>query len=378
MKFVHLSDLHLGKRVNEFSMIEEQRYILQEILHIIEEEKPEGVVIAGDVYDKAVPGAEAVALLDWFLTKLSKMGQPVFLISGNHDSAERIAFGADLMENSQIYVSKVYNGTVKPIRVKDDYGEVFVYLLPFVKPVHVRNAFPEEQIDTYTDAISCAIQHMNLDLTQRNVLVTHQFVTGASRCDSEEVSVGGSDNVDGSVFAPFDYVALGHIHGPQNVGASNIRYCGTPLKYSFSEVKHKKSVTVVELKKKGELEVRTVPLVPRRDLVELQGTYEEVTSRSYYEALDQQAYIRMILKDEEEILDGIGKLRAIYPNIMRLEYDNKRTRSSGEVSGAVDVQTKSELELFEEFYELQNNQLMSEEQKAFVKNLLEQITGGVK
>lgn len=283
MKLVHLSDLHLGKRVNEFSMLEDQQYILTEILQIIDREQPDGVLIAGDVYDKSVPSAEAVALLDDFLVRLSKRNLQVFIISGNHDSPERIAFGGRLMAQSGVHITPVYNGTVVPLTLTDEYGPVDIYLLPFLKPAHVRRFFPEREIITYTDAISAAIETMNADPARRNVLVTHQFVTGATRCDSEEISVGGADNVDVSVFDAFDYVALGHIHGPQQVGRETVRYCGTPLKYSFSEVKQQKSLTVVELSTKGSFSLRTIPLVPMRDMAELRGTYEELTFRGFYE-----------------------------------------------------------------------------------------------
>ena len=310
MKLIHLSDLHLGKRVNEFSMLEDQRYILSEILDIIDREAPDGILIAGDIYDKSVPSAEAVALLDDFLVRLSARNLQVFLISGNHDSAERMAFGGRLMAGSGIHMAPVYNGTTAPLTLTDIHGPVDLYLLPFLKPAHVRRCFPDQEITSYTDAVKAAIDAMPLDTTRRNVLVTHQFVTGAARCDSEDLSVGGSDNVDAAVFAPFDYVALGHIHGPQQVGRETIRYCGTPLKYSFSEARHKKSLTVVELEEKGHVTVRTVPFHPLRDLVELRGTYEELTLRDFYESAGyRQDYVHITLTDEDDIPDAVGKLR---------------------------------------------------------------------
>lgn len=374
MKLIHLSDLHLGKRVNEFSMLEDQRYILGEILKIIDQEQPQGVLIAGDVYDKSVPPTEAVALLDDFLAALAGRAVPVFLISGNHDSPERIAFGGRLMARSGVHLAPVYHGTVAPITLTDAHGPVNLYLLPFLKPTHVRRFFPEREISTYTDALATAIQAMGVDPSVRNVLVTHQFVTGAARCDSEEISVGGSDNVDVSVFDPFDYVALGHIHGPQQVGREGVRYCGTPLKYSFSEASHKKSVTVVELEEKGSLTVRTVPLVPQRDLVELRGTYEELTFRGFYQGTSYpQDYVHITLTDEEDIPDAVRKLRIIYPYLMKLDYDNCRTRTEVSLEGAQDVQQKSPLELLEEFYQQQNGQSMGQEQQAFARGLMEQI-----
>ncbi|BFK86940.1 exonuclease SbcCD subunit D [Pseudoflavonifractor gallinarum] len=377
MKWIHLSDLHLGKRVNEFSMLEDQQYILAEILRIIDQEQPDGVLIAGDVYDKSVPSAEAVALLDDFLVRLSERGVQVFVISGNHDSPERIAFGGRLMARSGVYLAPVYDGVVKPFTFTDEYGPVHLYLLPFVKPAHVRRCFPEREISTYTQAMAAAIEAMGVDTAQRNVLVTHQFVTGAARCDSEEISVGGSDNVDVSVFAPFDYVALGHIHGPQQVGRETVRYCGTPLKYSFSEAGHQKSVTVVELREKGNVSIRTVPLTPMRDLVELRGTYEELTFRGFYEGTSYpRDYVHITLTDEEDVPDAVRKLRLLYPNLMKLDYDNQRTRTAISLDGAEDVQKKSPLALLEEFYEKQNGQPMGEEQRAFAQRLMEQIWEG--
>mgnify|MGYP003290233844 CR=1 FL=1 len=373
MKFIHLSDLHLGKRVNEYSMIEDQEFILKKIINIIDYEKPEGVIIAGDVYDKSIPSAEAVQMFDVFLTCLAKRNLQVFVISGNHDSPERMSFGSRLMDQSGIHISQVYNGKVTPFVISDEHGNVNVYMLPFIKPVHVRRFF-EEEIETYTDAIRVAVAEMNIDQSGRNILITHQFVTGALRSESEDLSVGGSDNVDVSVFDGFDYVALGHIHSPQDCTSERVRYCGTPLKYSFSEVKDKKSVTIVELANKGNLTIRTVPLDPMRDMVEIKGKYDDIMLKSFYENTTyQEDYVHITLTDEEDIVDAIGKLRTVYHNLMKLDYDNRRTRSVAQVDGAVDVETKTPIELFSDFYELQNNQPMSDEQKAFVEDLIEQV-----
>lgn len=373
MKFIHLSDLHLGKRVNEYSMLEDQKYILTKIINVVDEEKPDGVLIAGDVYDKSVPSAETVSLFDDFLTRLAKRNLQVFIISGNHDSPERMSFGSRLMDQSGIHISQVYNGKVTPFAISDEHGNVNVYMLPFIKPVHVRRFF-EEEIETYTDAIRVAVAEMNIDQSERNILITHQFVTGALRSESEDLSVGGSDNVDVSVFDGFDYVALGHIHSPQNCTSERVRYCGTPLKYSFSEVKDKKSVTIVELANKGNLTIRTVPLDPMRDMVEIKGKYDDIMLKSFYENTTyQEDYVHITLTDEEDIVDAIGKLRTVYHNLMKLDYDNRRTRSVAQMDGGVDVETKTPIELFSDFYELQNNQPMSDEQKAFVEDLIEQV-----
>ena len=373
MKFVHLSDLHLGKRVNEYSMLEDQEYILTKIINIIDDEKPAGVIIAGDVYDKSIPSAEAVQMFDDFLTRLAKRNLQVFVISGNHDSPERMSFGSRLMDQSGIHISQVYSGKIEPFALKDEHGIINVYMLPFVKPAHVKR-FSDESIESYTDAIRVAVAEMNIAQSARNLLITHQFVTGATRSESEDISVGGSDNVDVSVFDGFDYVSLGHIHSPQNCISERVRYCGTPLKYSFSEAKDNKSVTVVEIAEKGSLSVETVALVPMRDMVEIKGRYNEIMMKSFYENTSyQEDYIHITLTDEEDIVDAIGKLRTVYHNLMKLDYDNKRTRSVAQVDGAVDVETKTPIELFSDFYELQNNQPMSDEQKAFVEDLIEQV-----
>ena len=378
MKLIHLSDLHLGKRVNDISMLDDQEYILNEIIQIIDGEQPDAVLIAGDVYDKGVPSAEAVTLLDDFLFQLSQRHLPVLIISGNHDSPERLSFGGRLMEGAGIYLSPAYNGSITPITLSDAYGNVKFWLLPFVKPAHVRRYFPDESIENYTDAIRVAIQHMNLDVDTRNVLLTHQFITGAETCESEEIHVGGSDNVDASVFADFDYVALGHLHGAQNIGSNRIRYCGTPLKYSFSEVQHYKSVTVVDLGAKGDLNVHTIPLTPRHDMREITGTFAQLTDKTYYSATVTDDYLHIILTDEEDVLEAIGQLRVIFPNIMRLSYDNARTRNSQVIDSAEQVKRKTPLDLFEELYELQNNQPMSEIQRNYTKGLIESIQEGMK
>ena len=373
MKIVHLSDLHLGKRVNEFSMLEDQAYILAEILRIIDRVQPQEVIVAGDVYDKPVPPAEAVELFDDFLWRLAQRQVQVFIISGNHDSPERIAFASRLIDSSGIHLSPVYNGKVAPVSLQDQYGPVNFYMLPFIKPAHVRRFFEDAEINSYTDALRVAIDAMEMNHDQRNVLISHQFVTGASRSESEDISVGGADNVDAAVFDGIDYVALGHIHGPQNIGYDRIRYCGTPLKYSFSEANHTKSVTVVTLAEKGKLTTETIPLTPKHDMRELRGFYMDLTARQAYEGTATDDYLHITLTDEEDIPDVMNKLRVIYPNLMKLEYDNKRTRSGREITGADAPESKSPLELVAEFYELQNGQPMSEEQARYSKEIIEKI-----
>lgn len=375
MKFIHLSDLHLGKRVNEFSMIEDQEYILTKIINVIDEEEPDGVLIAGDVYDRTIPSEDAMKLWDNFLIKLAKRKVPVYAISGNHDSAVRFSDHSKLVETTGIHLAPVFNGEVEMVSVEDKDGKVNIYMLPFVKPVVVRQFFPEEEIKDYTDACRVVVEHMNVNEKERNILIAHQFVTGAARCESEEVVVGGLDNVDVSVFDVFDYVALGHIHGKQSIGRETVRYCGTPLKYSFSEKDHQKSVSVVEIGKKGEVVIREIPLVPKHDLREIKGSYEELTCKKNYDGTPVDDYIHAVLTDEDDIPDAMGKLQIIYPNLMKLSYDNKRTRENRKIEDIQDIEKKSELELFEEFYEMQNNQEMSEEQRAFASDLIQSIWG---
>lgn len=377
MKLIHLSDLHLGKRVNEFSMLEDQRHILSQITAMVEAERPDAVLIAGDVFDKPTPSAEAVTLLDSFLVDLSSLACPVFLISGNHDSPERLAFGGRLMAGSGIHLAPVYDGQVRPFLLQDSHGTVALYLLPFLKPAQLRRVFPDAELDSYTDALRTAIAAMNLDPQARNVLVTHQFVTGATRSESEEISVGGTDNVDASVFDPFDYVALGHLHSPQTVGRETLRYCGTPLKYAFSETKEK-SVTVVELEEKGDTKVRTLPLTPLRAMVELRGCYEELTRRSFYEHTSyQEDYVHITLTDEMDIPEAMGKLRTIYHKLMKLSYDNGRTRAAASTQTGEREPPASPLALLEEFYQAQNGASLSPEQRRFAQSLMEEIWEGL-
>ena len=375
MRFLHISDLHIGKRVNELSMLADQEFVLKQILRMVDDQQPHAVVIAGDVYDKTIPPAEAVTVFDDFLWSLSRRRVPVLIISGNHDSPERLAFGGRMLESAGIHLSPVYGGEVTPVTLRDEAGEVDFWLLPFVKPIHVRRFFPEETVESYTDALRTAIAHMPLDPQRRNVLVTHQFVTGSITCESEEISVGGTDNVDAAVFEPFDYVALGHIHGPQNIGSNRIRYCGTPLKYSFSEVSHSKSVTVVELDGDGGVKLTALPLQPLHDMRQLRGDFAALTEPSAWENTATEDYVHIILTDEEDVPEAVGRLRAIYPNMMKLSYDNTRTRSDHMQESAA-VPERSPLELFDDLYCLMNNQPMSEVQRQFAAELIENIREG--
>ena len=380
MRFIHLSDLHLGKNVNCFSMIEDQAYILDQIVDIIKDEKPDGILIAGDVYDKSIPSAEAVELLNHFLERLvldDWQGSKLFLISGNHDSAERLSFGRRFIARSGVHIAPSYNGKIKPICMEDEFGKINVFLLPFIKPIHVRRFFPDLEIDTYTQAIQLVIDSMKIDPEDRNILVTHQYVTGAERSDSEDLIVGGTSNIDASVFKPFDYVALGHLHRPQHCSVDTIRYCGTPLKYSFSEVNDTKSLTLVELGAKQAVSVREIPLTPKRELRQLRGTFQELMSESFYENTTyQNDYVHVTLTDEDDLIDGANKLRTVYPYLMKLDYDNARSRALQKLQAATDVELRQPIELFAELYEKQNGSPLSEVQRAYILDMFEKMTGG--
>lgn len=417
MRFFHISDLHIGKRVNGFSMVEDQRWILNQILELAKEERPDGILIAGDLYDKPVPSAEAVELLDEFLYGFVRLGIPVWAISGNHDSAERVAYGARMMERSGIFLSRAFDGTAQKYTATGRDGErVDIYLLPFLKPAAVRRFFPGREIETTQQAVEAALETVCLEEDRVNILLTHQFLTGASTCESEELSVGGSDQVDASVVERFDYVALGHLHGPQRVGRETIRYCGSPLKYSFSEASHRKSVTVVEIgeersrmeaygeSKAPEVQIEeralskqrdvfdtrkviweedraggrkvrigTIPLVPLRDLREIRGPLEELVKPEVAGAADAGDYLHVTLTDQGEILDAIGKLRAVYPNIMRLDFER---RDAGQIrEEEIRLEEKTPQELFAEFYEKQNGVPLSGEQEKLVNEIWKRTAG---
>ncbi len=374
MKFLHLADLHLGKRYNELSLIDDQKYILGEIIKIAAVQKPDGVILAGDIYDKTVPSAEAVELLNSFLNQLVVLKTQVFIISGNHDSPERVAFGENLLDVSGVHISPVYEGVVKSVKLSDGYGEVCVYLLPFIKPAAVRRFFGDREIESYNDAVKAAVEEIKPDIHIRNVLVAHQFVTGSQSSGSEEFIVGDIGNVDAAVFGQFDYVALGHVHGAQNVDGTRVRYSGTPLKYSLSEANSVKSVTVVELKAKGDLSISEIPLKPMREVVEIRGTYEELTKRSYYENTTlPNDLVHVVLTDEEDVPDALGKLRIIYPNVMSLRYDNRRTQEQARLSVDDGVPARSPFELFSALFATQNNAEMSGEQSELVRALIKKV-----
>lgn len=379
MKFVHLGDLHIGKRVNEISMLPEQRYVLNEIIEISVRKKADAVIIAGDIYDKTAPGAEAVSVFDEFMTRLSKLGIKIFMVSGNHDCAERIDFGKNLLEKSGVYIEGSYRGGLKKIGLQDCYGSINIWLCPFIKPAMIKNQYPE--CESYDNAFKAVISACDINYNERNILIAHQFFTdggrGPERSDSELVNVGTLDNIDISCVERFDYVALGHIHKPQAFRDGRIRYSGSPLKYSFSEAGNIKSVPVIDVKAKDEVEIELERLVPLKDMRVIEGPIDRLLSEDVVNSADRTDYIKAVLTDEGELYDAIGRIRKVYPNVMKLEFKNSRNRDNGEYyTEAEEIENKSELDLFEDFFEKQNNRVMSETERKIINNILESIAGG--
>ena len=367
VKILHLSDLHLGKRVFEYSMLEEQRAVLSQALDMAK--RADVTVIAGDVYDRPVPPAEAVTLFSAFLTDMNRQKSPVVMISGNHDSAERVAYLSGLLDANGVYVSPVYDGNVRRVTFEDEFGAVNLYLLPFVKPSHVRAALEDDAIEGYTAAMRAAIAQMDVDEHARNVLVAHQFVTGAATSDSEEVSVGGLDGIDASVFAPFDYVALGHLHRAQSLADGRVWYSGSPVCYSFSECGQEKCALLVELGQKGAVRVERLPFTPVHRMAKRRGTFDELY-RMENACAD---YVQVTLTDEDDVPDAAAKLAQIYPNLMQVLYDNARTNARQADFSGLSVQRREPLELFDEFYAKQNGAGLSDEQRALLRAVMEPI-----
>ncbi len=371
MKLLHLSDLHIGKKVHGYSMLNEQREILNQILLLCEKENPDIVLVAGDVYDKLVPGEEAVSIMDHFLTSLNKQEKEVFVISGNHDSGERLQFGKEIMKQKGIHIAGIFEGKLDCVTLEDVWGALNIYMLPFIKPSAVRKYYKAENCE---DAVKKIIEGAKVDFTQRNILIAHQFVTNGSWmpecCDSENPSIGGLDAVDCGVFELFDYVALGHLHQAQKVGRETIRYAGSPLKYSFSEVMHKKSAMMIEMEEKGKIKLTAIPLKPLHEMREIKGKLNDLIDPKHYTRADRNDYIRVTLTDEEELYHPLDTLRNIYPNILRLDFDNSRLKQQNDDDIEMEIENKTDLELFEQFFQKQNQIELTLEQKEYIKKYL--------
>lgn len=381
MKFIHLSDLHIGKTILEQSLIEDQSYMLNQIIEIIKEEKIDAVLIAGDIYDRSVPSSEAVNLLDEFLNNLiKKIKVKVFIISGNHDSKERLNFGSRIFENDGLYIQTSYDGFIRNVSLEDEYGKLNIYMMPFVKPADVKNYF-EEEINGYDDAFRKIMDKEDVNQKERNIILTHQFITAGNsepeKCESETLVLGGTENVDISNFDKFDYVAIGHIHGPQRIGRDTARYSGTMLKYSFSEVNHKKSVVIIDFKEKENLEYKLVPLKPLRDMRVIEGPIEELLKEENYKGTNLEDFIRAIITNEEPVYDAIGQIRKIYPNTLRLDIKNSKSAQNleSDFTKIDNIKQKDELELFDEFFEFQNNVILNDNQKEIMRKIIDDVKG---
>ena len=378
MKLMHLSDLHLGKLVLEQSMIDDQKYILNQIIDIVKKEKVDIVLIAGDVYDKSIPTIEAVNLFSNFLTKLYKLKVLVFVISGNHDSKDRLSFGNELFVDNGIYIEGIFNGNLRCETINDKYGKLNIYMLPFIKPVEIKRFYPDEIIDTYEDAIKCILKHSSINKNERNIIMVHQFVTSLGedviRSDSESISLGGIDNIDVTLFKDFDYVAMGHIHGPQKVGRETARYSGSSLKYSFSEVNQKKSVCIIEFNSKEDINISKIPLIPIRDMRVIKGPFDKLISKEIVNLENKNDYLDVILTDDDYIINAIGKLRKFYPNILKLEYENRI--SSNDVSDNIDIDKSnmSPIDLFSEFYKMQNGIELPAKKKKIIEEVIKEVS----
>lgn len=377
MKILHLADLHIGKMIYEQSLLEDQKYMLQQIIEIVEQEKIEAVLIAGDIYDRSVPPGEAVEVLNDFLNTLIKqLKVKVFMIAGNHDSKERLNFGSRILENDGLYIQTNYDGQIRKVALSD---QINVYLLPFLKPIEVRPYFPDEKIENYNDAMKCIMQNETIDSSKINLLMAHQFVTNCQnspeRCDSEVTPVGGIENVEVSNFDAFDYVALGHIHGPQRIGKDTIRYAGTMLKYSFSEVNHHKSAVMITIDETTkQLDYALLPLKPLRDMRVLKGPIQELLKPENYQGTNTDDYIKAILTNSEAIYDAIGQMRKVYPHTLSLEIENCQTSFGQEEWQKLEkIKKKSEFELFEDFYQFQNNRPLDEEQTKMVQDAIQKV-----
>ena len=371
MKIMHLGDLHIGKSLGDFDLYEDQKYILEQILNLIKEKSVDVLLIAGDVYDKAIPGEKSVQLLDYFLKRLVETGIKTYMISGNHDSDERLNFGSSLFESNNIYINSKFNKILKKYSLYDEFGELNIYLLPFVKASQVQHFFPEEKIDSYDMAVRTIIKHSDFDACKRNILVAHQFVAGKDDPEiagSEGLSVhnvGMVEKIGYGSLAEFDYVALGHIHSPQSVGLKHIRYSGSPLKYSLSEVNNNKSVPIITFKDKGEVLVEFAPLIPMRDIRHLRGNIKNLLDKKNISC--ENDFIYATLTDEDIVNDAIGIFREYYPNTVKIDYDNSHTKEIENVDITRITQNKTFDELIKDFYMQMYSCDMGEEELEIMK-----------
>ena len=352
MRFLHIADLHLGKRMNDVSLIEDQKYILDQISDIAEKENVDALLIAGDIYQNTSPSAEAMNLFNDFVSLITEKNIVIYAISGNHDSDSRIAYFSKLLHMSGVYFSERFTGALQQFRFCDKFGDIVISLLPYIKPVHVKKFFPDENIESFNDAISCVIKNSDIDTSKRNIIICHQYITGGASSDSD-FSIGGLDNIDAEVFKDFDYVALGHLHQAQKIQRETLRYAGSPLKYSFSEVNHKKSVYLVDMKEKEEIEIKKIPLSALRDVREVKGSFADIMNMQ--PSFD---YTRVVLTDEIVAPDAMITVSTVFPNMLSFAVHNSKTQGETEMSVSEGFEEKSITEVFCDFFKLCNNDCM--------------------
>lgn len=378
MRIMHLSDLHIGKSLNEVSMQEDQAYVFEQVISVIEKKQVDAVIIAGDVWDRSVPAENAVQLWSTFLCSLVKTGKQIFIISGNHDSSKRLDYASPILDAMNIHLYAEYDGTVHSYDMQDEYGTVRFHLVPFIKPPMVRRYFAETEIKTYNDAFAAALSNTEIDKNIRNIIIAHQYVTSGEfspeRCESELESIGGLDNINASLFDDFDYAALGHLHRAQCVGRDTIRYCGTLLKYSASEACDKKSVTIIDIKEKGaEIEIERIPILPLHNLIRIEGKLEDILNE--YGNKNHEEYAFVTLTDEDDLIEPRARLRTVFKNLMNLQL--KRTFAGDySVQEIEDYEGLSPLELFDKFFQRQNNKPMSDLQAEIVRKLFSDLGEG--
>ena len=375
MILAHISDLHLGKTLHNFSLIEDQDYILEQIAGILVEKKVDVLIIAGDIYDKNVAPEAGIRVLRKFLGRLVEARIKVLIISGNHDSAERLTFGGEFMTDKGIYFSKIYDGKIEPITFEDDFGPVNFYLLPFIKPSTVQHYFEDENIDSWDAAVRCAVKGLKINSSERNVIVAHQNIMSAERCESEETYIGGQDAVSDEIFKDFDYTALGHIHRQQKIGKYNVMFSGTPLKYSTSEFDHKKVMPLISLGEKGKVDIELLDLLPKRDLRKISGTLDEIMTMAAKDPNNHEDFIDITLTDENEVMDAISTLRSVYPNVLKISYENMATRAADEIEKLGKLDKGNPGEIFEAFFNSRRGREMTEEEKEYINSLIEKIWG---
>ena len=375
MILAHISDLHLGKSLHNFSLIEDQDYILDQIAGILVGKKVDVLIIAGDVYDKNVAPEAGIRVLRKFLGRLVEAKIKVMIISGNHDSAERLTFGGEFMTEKGIYFSKVYDGMIEPITFTDSFGPVNFYLLPFIKPSTVQHYFEDEEIDSWDAAVRCAVEHMNINTSERNIIIAHQNIMSAERCESEEIYIGGQDAVSDEIFKDFDYTALGHIHRQQKIGKYNVMFSGTPLKYSTSEFDHKKVMPLISLGEKGRVDIDLIDLLPKRDLRKITGRLDDIMSMAAKDPNNHEDFIDITLTDENEVMDAIPTLRSVYPNVLKISYENMATRAAEEIEKLGKLDKQNPQEIFEKFFNSRRGREMTAEEKEYMNSLIEKIWG---